>query len=218
MQATYFSNLDSHSDFFYNNLLGKATRIGSSAGLGVLVTGMLLLLMTSLIAMDPPEIVETKHNIMDIVMPEERDIIDQQEPITEKPIEPKPEPVVPKITQSFDPQEGEVISMAPPQTSGPQEITGGFSSGAAMAIVKVAPNYPRRAITRGIEGYVDLMFDITPAGKTENIRVIYAQPKGYFEDSSLKTLAKWKYKPAMEDGIAMAQKNQTTRITYEIEK
>jgi protein TonB len=61
------------------------------------------------------------------------------------------------------------------------------------------------------------VFDITPAGKTENIRVVYAEPEGVFERSSMKALAKWKYKPAMDDGVAMPQKNQTTRITYELE-
>lgn len=218
MQASYAYNSISQTDFFYHSLLGKTARIGSSAGLGILVTGMLLLLMTSLIAMDPPEIVESKHQIIDVVMPDKRDIENRPEPMVEKPVDPPPEPAQPKIEQSFDPAEGTEIVMIP--TLDPVGPKGGLnlSSGSAMAIFKVAPNYPRRAISRGIEGYVELMFDITPTGKTENIRVIHAEPKGYFENASRKTLAKWKYKPAMEDGVAMAQKNQITRISYELDK
>jgi len=91
-------------------------------------------------------------------------------------------------------------------------------SGSAVITYNLAPTYPRRAITRNIEGYVDLMFDIAASGKTENIRILRAEPKGYFEKAAQKALAKWKYKPAMEDGVATAQKNQTTRITFELEK
>ena len=82
----------------------------------------------------------------------------------------------------------------------------------------IAPLYPNRARQRGIEGYVDLMFDVSAAGKTENIRVIDANPKGYFERAAMKALAKWKYQPAMEDDIAMATKNVTRRFTFELEQ
>ncbi|WP_101760530.1 energy transducer TonB [Oceanicoccus sp. KOV_DT_Chl] len=214
MNATYTLN----NETTLNEIYSKVLRLSTSASLGVLVTGMLLFLMCSLIAMDPPDLIEENIKIIDVVMSDERDIIEQIDPIVEKPVDPQPQPQIPEFTQSFDPGEGLKISIAPTLDPGVKEIGSGFSSGSAMAIFKVAPTYPRRQQTKGVEGFVDLMFDITPTGKTENIRVLYSEPEGAFDKSSVKALAKWKYKPAMEDGVAMAQKNQTTRITYELEK
>ena len=201
----------------FNNILTALFRVSSCASLGVFVTGGLLFLMYSLIAMDPPELVITSHNVVPVIMPEERKIDVRPETMEVKPVDPTPPPPMLTLTQKFDPVETILTSIAPPVDTGIEGINGGLSSGTAMAIFKVAPQYPRRAQARGIEGFVDLMFDITPTGKTENIRVIYAEPQGMFDRSSIQALAKWKYKPAMDEGVAMVQKNQTTRISYELE-
>lgn len=209
MQTTFLDN----KNFFLNGL-----RISTSAGLSAFITGTLFLLMYTLIAMDPPEIIDHKIKIEGVVMTEERTIDIQAEEIEKKPPEPTIEPNIPEFVESFENTETLEISILPP--SGPVDINldNGGGSGEAMPIFKVAPQYPRRALTKGIEGFVELMFDITTAGKTENIRVIYAEPKGYFETNAVNVLAKWKYKPALDDGIPQSQRNQTTRITYELEK
>ena len=199
-------------------LLGRGIRVGTSVSLGMLVTAALLLLMCALIAMDPPEIDTTTIKIPPIVLTPDRVIEEQRMKKEVKPADPAPQPKIPELTQEFINNNDVDILFDPPSDPGDRNIGLGLSSGTAMAIFKVAPQYPRRAVTRGVEGFVDLIFDITATGKTENIRVIYAQPPGYFEHTSIKTLAKWKYEPAMDDGIAQAQKNQTTRFTYELDK
>ncbi len=209
MQTTFLDN----KNFFLNGL-----RISTSAGLSVFITGSLFLLMYTLIAMEPPKVIDNEIKIQGIVMPEERVIDVQIEEIEKKPPEPTQEPDMPEFVENFENIEALEITMRP--TTGPTDINpnNGEGSGEAMPIFKVAPQYPRRALTKGIEGFVELMFDITTAGKTENIRVIYAEPKGYFERNAVNVLAKWKYKPALDDGIPQPQRNQTTRITYELEK
>lgn len=213
MNAIY---IPSNNEVVLNGVVGQVLRFSRSAGFGVIVTVMLFIFMCSLIAMDPPEIIEDPIKIIGVVMTDDRVIVDQPEPIEKKPVDPEPLPPLARITKSIesDGVEIPITIVLEPVVKG---IDSGFSSGAAMAIFKVAPEYPRRSQSRGVEGFVDLMFDITPAGKTENIRVVYAEPEGAFERSSIKALAKWKYKPAMDDGVAMPQKNQTTRITYELE-
>lgn len=201
------------------SFLARGFRIGSSAGLAVIVTGALILLMSSLISMETPTIETSHHRIPTIVMPPDRTIESLPTPKEVKPIEPAPEPDIPPVTEQFNNNADTIdIAMRPPIDVGPITQGNGISNGAAIALVRVAPPYPSRALRRNIEGFVDLMFDITPAGKTENIRVVNAQPAGYFESASRKTLAKWKFRPAMEDGKAVPQRNQTTRITYELEK
>jgi periplasmic protein TonB len=214
MQVTYAfkrENVD-------NNILSKAIKFGTSASLGVIVTGMLLFLMCSLIAMNPPDIPEVTYKRFEFLMDPNRDIDPIIEALVKKPLEPEPEPNIPDIRETFeDTSVIEIVKLLP---AGPVDINlqNGMESGSAIPILKVAPQYPRRAQTRGIEGYVDLMFDISPMGKTENIRVIYADPEGYFERASIKALAKWKYKAAMEDGEGQVQKNQATRIKFELNK
>ncbi len=209
-------------DFLGAAIIGTAIsrvfRFSTSVSFSILVTGGLIYFMCSLIAMDPPEMITENIDVIDVVMPKDRVIKEQVDPVPPKPVDPVEPPDMPEVKQSFESVKSEQLAMLPNFTKGLQKIDSGFTSGQAMAIFKVAPEYPRRAISRGIEGFVDLMFDITPAGKTENIRVLYAEPEGYFEIVSAKTLAKWKYKPAVEDGVAMVQKNQTTRIVYELEK
>ena len=201
-----------------SNPLQKSFRIATSACLALVITGILFLMMQRLIAMEPPQLVENIIRLKPVVLPEQRDIKPNPKPPLKKPVEPPPEPHKPETNTSFDKTDVLTVAIAAPVTIDEINIHGAGAGGAAMAVFKVAPPYPRRAMSRNIEGYVDLMFDIAPSGKTENIRVIRAQPKGYFEAVSIRTLAKWKYRPALDDGVAVAQKNQTTRITYELEK
>lgn len=215
MDATYTLNNQAH----LNGAIGKVLRLSTSASLGVLVTGMLLFLMCSLIAMDPPEIPDVTYERFNIWVDPNRDIDPVVDEKVVKPPEPTEEPEMPKVQETFENSEVFQVVMVPP-TAGPSDMNlqSGMESGSAMPILRVAPNYPRRLQARGIEGFVDLMFDIGPTGKTENIRVVYAEPEGAFERASIKALSKWKYKPAMEDGVGQVQKNQTTRIKFELEK
>ncbi|HEB27625.1 MAG TPA: hypothetical protein ENI05_07585 [Porticoccus sp.] len=135
MNATYTLN----NETALNGMFGKVLRLSTSASLGVLVTGMLLFLMCTLIAMDPPDLIEDNIKIIDVVMSDERDITEQIEPITEKPVDPEPEPQIPKITESYDTGEDLIIAIAPPTVPGVRDIGPGLSSGTAMAIFKVAP-------------------------------------------------------------------------------
>lgn len=214
MNATHAHNNQTN----LSEILGTFLRLGTSASLGLLVTAMLLFLMCSLIVMDLPDIETKIIKITKIVMNDDRVIENLPEPMTPKPVDPQPAPQIPELTYSFENTEGTKLTMAPPVNPAGVDVVSGFYSGSAIAVLKVAPQYPRRLQTRGIEGFVDLVFDITPTGKTENIRVLFSEPDGAFEKSSIKALAKWKYKPAMDDGVAKAQKNQTTRISYELEK
>src|SRR5690625_7568729 len=64
---------------------------------------------------------------------------------------------------------------APSLDSGMELSGGGFSGdGEYMPIVAIAPEYPRRAAQRGIEGFVTVRFSVTTAGGTRDIYVIVA--------------------------------------------
>ena len=88
----------------------------------------------------------------------------------------------------------------------------------ALIIVKVPPQYPREAITKGIEGWVLLEFTVTQTGAVINPKVIDADPPRIFNESALRVIKKWKYKPKIENGKAIQQKGIQHVITYEFEK
>lgn len=197
--------------------LPRATRFSLSVSFGAVVTVVLLIVMCSLIAMDPPDIVQSPPIKFDPVMEPPEEPKARPEEKTPKPPEAQRAPTKPDFSTSIDnPNPDNRFTLVAPPTTTPTKLTGP-DSGTATAMFAVAPAYPGRALRKGIEGYVDLMFDVTASGKTENIRVLYADPKGYFESASIKTLKKWKYKPAMDDGVAIAQKNRTTRIKFELD-
>lgn len=93
-----------------------------------------------------------------------------------------------------------------------------LASGGLIKSVAVAPQYPRRALARGVEGYVDIQFDVTAYGATENIRVTAAEPAGVFDRAAIKAVGKWKYKPSIVDGVAQPSVGIRERIRFEIER
>jgi protein TonB len=95
---------------------------------------------------------------------------------------------------------------------------GGFSSdGEYLPIVKVAPVYPRRAQTRGIEGYVLLEFTVTRTGAVANPVVLESSPPGIFDRAALSAALKFKYKPKVVNGEAIDVAGVRNRITFELQ-
>lgn len=95
----------------------------------------------------------------------------------------------------------------------------GLSStdGEYLPIVKVAPIYPPRAQSRGQEGWVLLEFTVTEVGTVIDAVVIEAEPSGVFEEAAKKAVLKFKYKPRVEGGKAIAVPRVQHLITFKIE-
>ncbi len=93
----------------------------------------------------------------------------------------------------------------------------GFS-GFPIAQFLVSPKYPNRAASRGLEGYVDVRFDVTELGTTVNISVTGAQPEGIFEKSALAAVKRWRYQPKTVDGKAVEYLGMTQRIVFQMEQ
>jgi protein TonB len=95
---------------------------------------------------------------------------------------------------------------------------GGFSSdGEYLPIVKVAPMYPRRAQTRGIEGYVLLEFVVTRTGAVRDVVIIESKPPGIFDRAAMQAALKFKYKPKVVNGEPIDVAGVQNRITFELQ-
>jgi len=87
-----------------------------------------------------------------------------------------------------------------------------------IPLVRINPDYPPRAQTRGIEGYVIVQFTITATGTVKDAIVVEAQPKGMFDDAALKAIARWRYNPKVENGTAVERVGIRTRLTFQLEQ
>ncbi len=65
------------------------------------------------------------------------------------------------------------------------------------------PGFPMKAVADRVEGFVTIKFIVTKDGDVANIEVVESVPVGYFENSALNALEKYKFDPAIENGAAV---------------
>lgn len=87
-----------------------------------------------------------------------------------------------------------------------------------VPLVRVPPEYPQRALARGLEGWVRVQFTITTVGTVKDAIVVEAEPKNIFDDAALKSIARWKYNPKVEDGVAIERVGVQTIIRFQLEQ
>lgn len=73
-------------------------------------------------------------------------------------------------------------------------------------IERTPADYPARAASRGIEGWVEVQFTVLKDGTTRNAQVVASSPEGYFEQSVLDAVARWRYEPHVVAGEAVDQR------------
>lgn len=62
-------------------------------------------------------------------------------------------------------------------------------------VYREAPRYPRQAMARRQEGWVELVFEVDAEGKVlaDTIRVLDAEPKHLFERAARRAIARWRF-------------------------
>ena len=84
----------------------------------------------------------------------------------------------------------------------------------AIPLVRIPPDYPPGANT---EGWVKVQFSITAAGTVHDAFVVDASPKGVFDNAALKAIARWRYSPKVEGGVAVERVGLETLIRFELQ-
>ncbi|MEO0580211.1 MAG: energy transducer TonB [Pseudomonadota bacterium] len=179
--------------------------------------------MQFLIASGESALVEVQDRyFLDFVRVKRQEITNVEEPKPEKPPKPEqPPPDIPPPSQDDINPNAQTVSISAPTISGAGDISGpgalSYSDGEYLPIVRVAPIYPNRALSRGLEGYVDLMFTVTTAGTVKDPVVTYST-SSLFESAAKKAVLKFKYKPRVVDGQPVDVPGVETRIRFELEK
>jgi len=92
-----------------------------------------------------------------------------------------------------------------------------LSSGTKVQPLEVeVPVYPRKALRRGIEGWVVLKFVVKADGTTDEIEVIKSSIEDYFDDAAIEATSKRIYKPATLRGEPVMQGNVYLRSIFQI--
>ena len=198
-------------------------RYAFSIVIGSIVTLSLLFVMHLLIEYGESAVTKerTRHNL-DFVRVKRNESLNTEDFTPEKPPKPPETPpeTPPQDMDNLDPNTP-TINIAPPPISADTNIGGpggmNIAEGDYLPIVRVAPVYPARALSRGLEGHVDLSFTVTAAGTVRDPIVMFST-SSLFERAATRAVLKFKYKPRVVDGIPVDVPNVKTRITFRIEK
>ncbi len=94
----------------------------------------------------------------------------------------------------------------------------GFNSndGEFLPIFRAPPIFPRRALERGICGWVELSYTVTSAGTVRDA-VVVRSSSSMFERNAVKAAEKYKYKPRQVGGKAVDVEGVSILISFEVE-
>ena len=198
-------------------------RYAFSIVIGVVVTMSLLFLMQVLIATGKQALTKPRDRAkLEFVRVKRNEALNTEDFTPEKPPKPPETPpeTPPQDMDNIDPS-APTINVAPPAVSAETSIGGpggmNIAEGDYLPIVRVAPVYPARALSRGLEGYVDMAFTVTTTGTVKDPVVVFST-SSLFERAAIRAVLKFKYKPRVVDGVPVDVPNVKTRITFKIEE
>ncbi len=83
-------------------------------------------------------------------------------------------------------------------------------------IARMPPVYPLAAKRRGIQGWVKVKFLVNEQGQVGQVQVVAAEPEGIFEQSVIRCVSAWRFRPPTVEGIPV-KTWVATKIRFELE-
>ncbi len=192
--------------------------------LAVSVTFVLLWGMQMLITGGKDVLTEPpRGNVLDFIRLKKDETVQKKERKPQKPSKPQappPQMQQPQMQQA-NPNAEAISTSFSADIAADTGLSGGLSldsgDGDYLPIVKVAPIYPRRAQSRGIQGYVIVEFTVTTNGSVRDPKVVEAEPADIFNRAAMDAALKFKYKPRVVDGTPMEVAGVQNKITFQID-
>jgi protein TonB len=134
---------------------------------------------------------------------------------------PPPTPETPRMAFAAGGIENNVAQLTPVVDARGAMSRMSMSAGSdrdVIPLVRIAPDYPPRALSRGLEGWVQVQFTITATGTVKDPVVVNAEPKQIFDDAALKAIARWRYNPRVEGGVAVERVGVQTIIRFQLDQ
>lgn len=197
-------------------------RYAFSIVIGTVVTLSLLFIMQLLIVTGKQALTDPRdRHKLEFVRVKKNENVNTQDLTPEKPPKPPETPpeTPPQDMDNIDP-DAPSIDIPAPAVSADTNIGGpggmNIAEGDYLPIVRVAPVYPARALSRGLEGFVDMSFTVTTAGTVKD-PIVLQSTSSLFERAATRAVLKFKYKPRVVDGVPVEVPGVKTRITFELE-
>ena len=197
-------------------------RYAFSIVIGTVVTLSLLFIMQLLIVTGKQALTDPRErHKLEFVRIKKNENLNTQDLTPEKPPKPPETPpeTPPQDMDNIDP-DAPTIDVGRPEISANTDIGGpggmNIAEGDYLPIVRVAPVYPSRALSRGLEGFVDMSFTVTTTGTVKD-PIVLQSTSSLFERAATRAVLKFKYKPRVVDGIPVEVTGVKTRISFELE-
>lgn len=186
------------------------------------VTFGLFFLMQFLISMDATEPERGDSiKIADITMPDIEIEVQRIQPKPEVPDEPEEIPDLPEPEFNINAPANTGIQVARVNVD-----VGDLGAGASISasdaeylpIVVIQPQYPNRALQRGIEGWCQVMFTVDENGGVLDPVVVQADPPDIFDSASLRAVSRFKFNPRTVDGQPVRTPGVQYLFTFNLEE
>jgi TonB family protein len=74
----------------------------------------------------------------------------------------------------------------------------------------VDPEYPERALSQKISGFVTVEFTVNGEGQPADVRVVAAEPAGTFDRAAMAAVKRWRYEPMIVNNVPVEVPARTT--------
>jgi len=71
------------------------------------------------------------------------------------------------------------------------------------------------AANRGIEGWVEVEFLVSPEGNVKNISIVKSEPERTFDAATVRAVRKWKFAPATR-GDQPVESQERRRLVFKL--
>ena len=203
---------------------------------GLVVTLALFYLMQALIAGGKSALTDNKvGRLVDFVRIKQAMEVQTKDLKPKKPPPPdEPPPEVPPENFNVNVDKASGYSLSNVDISVKVDVGGGgfgISDGEYLPIVKVQPVYPRRALSRGMSGWVIVEFTVTAQGTVRDPVIVSNcawikgprsegecedNPNSIFDSAAVRAAEKFKYKPKVIDGQPVDTAGVQNKITFEL--
>lgn len=132
--------------------------------------------------------------------------------------EPPPPPELPQMSFASSNVNNNVATLTPVVDA--RSALQGLSLSAGsdtdvIPLVRIPPEYPPRALSRELEGWVRVRFTITETGTVKDAIVVESS-SSVFDDAALRAIARWRYNPKVENGVAVERVGVETILDFQL--
>ncbi len=198
-----------------------ALRVPIAFALGLLFTTSVFFVLYHLVGADPDVADDSEATRIEFSrMRRDTEVATKRDEKVERE-KPPPTPQQPRMAFNTGGLDNNVAMLAPVVDARGAMTGMKMSAGSdrdSIPLVRIPPDYPPRALSRGLEGWVRIQFTITATGTVKDAIVIDADPKNIFDDAALKAIARWRYNPRIDGGVAVERVGMQTQITFQLEQ